>query len=290
MDKIKTFIHLHIGKSGGTALDYSLKPIMNKLSFKYIGFRHFDWSYIEKYDNPYVLTILRHPVKRTISHFYFAKNLSWTKDHRIRKQTLSEYLDDPESMLETREVWQDGQASVSWLTGTHIANWVGIDKELIEEREKLSLDTEYILKLACKRLEETWWFGILENIEPAIEMLEYKLQNKINFAIKNQNNYPEPTEKEIKKLESIMYCDMYLYNYAKELFKFRYQSFKIFKPISFIHNSNIQLKPINKHHNKSTRYIIHFINYDSNSIYYVYPRINIELQDKQKILLPNIIK
>ena len=46
--------------------------------------------------------------------------MSWTADSRMRNQTLSEYLNDPVSMLETRDVWQDGQAGVSWLTGTHI--------------------------------------------------------------------------------------------------------------------------------------------------------------------------
>ena len=27
-------------------------------------------------------------------------------------------------MLETRDVWQDGQAGVSWFAGVHIAGWV----------------------------------------------------------------------------------------------------------------------------------------------------------------------
>ncbi len=55
------------------------------------------------------LVLLRDPIARTISHFHFAKQLAWSEGLKIRKQNLTEYLNDPESMLETRNVWHDGQ-------------------------------------------------------------------------------------------------------------------------------------------------------------------------------------
>ncbi len=57
------------------------------------------------------LVLLRDPIARTISHFHFAKQLAWSEGLKIRKQNLTQYLKDPESMLETRNIWHDGQVS-----------------------------------------------------------------------------------------------------------------------------------------------------------------------------------
>lgn len=76
------------------------------------------------------LVLLRDPVKRAVSHFYFLKNMPWTTDSRMRQQNLSEYLSDEASMLETRDIWQDGQAAASWLAATHI----GTSKAPLEGR------------------------------------------------------------------------------------------------------------------------------------------------------------
>ncbi len=54
------------------------------------------------------LVLLRVPIKRAVSHFYFAKKLPWTKGTKMRDMTLSQYLNDPQEMLNTRDVWQDG--------------------------------------------------------------------------------------------------------------------------------------------------------------------------------------
>ena len=41
------------------------------------------------------------------------------------EQTISQFLNDPESMMANRGAWQDGQAAVSWLTGNHVGtSWV----------------------------------------------------------------------------------------------------------------------------------------------------------------------
>ena len=90
--------------------------------------RHFDWTVIQCMCDEGVqvapLVLLRDPIRRAVSHFYFMKTLPWSEGTRMRNQTLSEFLNDPASMLESRDVWQDGQAAVSWLSGTHIGNFV----------------------------------------------------------------------------------------------------------------------------------------------------------------------
>lgn len=125
-------VFLHIGKNGGTSFDKVVRPIISKLGGRYIGNRHFDWSYIDTLKNPDVVVLLRDPVSRSVSHFHFSRK---KRIFKMNSSSLIEYLHNPQDMLESRDVWQDGQASVMWLTGTHVANWVGIKPHQIPERE-----------------------------------------------------------------------------------------------------------------------------------------------------------
>lgn len=44
-------VFLHIGKNGGTSFDSTVKPIVKGLSGKYVGDRHFDWTYVKSLEN-----------------------------------------------------------------------------------------------------------------------------------------------------------------------------------------------------------------------------------------------
>jgi hypothetical protein len=115
--------------------------------------------------------------------------LSWTKDMAIRGQNISEFLSDPVSMMNNRGCWQDGQAAVSWLTGTHVGpSWVMKGKQAIKEKDQmevLGLNLEKILDLAADKLDNIFWFGILEDTERSLELLQYQLQlpDKVSFSI-----------------------------------------------------------------------------------------------------------
>ena len=91
-----------------------------------IGHKHFDWSFITKLANQKqefdVLTLLRHPVKRIKSHFYFSQTLDWTKSSPTRNLTLEEYFENVPLMMNTRGIWFDGESSVAWLAGLHTSN------------------------------------------------------------------------------------------------------------------------------------------------------------------------
>ena len=124
---------MHIGKNGGTSFRAGLTKAKhdNGCRLKSQGGvarqekhpcpgqvpcvcnRHYDWTVIDDLKRRGVrvapVTLLRDPVKRANSHFYFAKTLPWTKKAAIRNQSLKQYLSDPQSMLDTRDVWQDGQ-------------------------------------------------------------------------------------------------------------------------------------------------------------------------------------
>ena len=145
----------------------------------YVGNAHFDWSYINHYyPNDNVLTILRDPVERAVSHFEFMKRLPWTSKMAIRHQSIGQFLLDPESMMANRGCWQDGQAAVSWLSGTHVGyGWVKGPpiRPSKNEMEAAMIDYRKILLIAAERLENMFWFGLLEDLDRSLEMLQYQL-------------------------------------------------------------------------------------------------------------------
>ena len=131
---------IHIGKSGGTSFDKALNnSVLKKNQCKlkcsrnlqnlkkrqdncpeiksiFCG-KHFDWTPIDatekKGHNVAPVVLIRHPIERVVSHFYYARTISWTGNKKIRSQTLTEYLNDVESMIDTHIIWYDGQVCLS---------------------------------------------------------------------------------------------------------------------------------------------------------------------------------
>jgi len=224
----KNIAFLHIGKAGGTSVDSSIGPVIRKLGYHYIGGRHFDWSYVDTLKDASVITMLREPVSRAVSHFHFAKTLGWTRGLPMRHQTLTEYFKDPQGLLDSRGVWQDGQAMVSWLSGTHIANWVGIKAAEVSARENKWQDIESVCRLAAKRLRATIWFGILDDIERSMELLKFVIDapEDISLGKSNSHHHTKASESEEKVLESLMPADIWLFKYARLLFEARWNAYK----------------------------------------------------------------
>lgn len=225
-------VHLHIGKNGGTSLDSLGRRLATETGRQFKGHAHFDWSAIESLPpkTTDVITMLRNPVNRAVSHYYFARTLSWTRGRPIRNMTLTEYLQDKAEMLQTRTIWFDGQAGVSWLTGTHVDSWVGgkMTAAKIAERELASENSTAICLLAADRLDQTFWFGIMEDLPRSMELLQHSLGllrlpmlPKVNA---NRQSSPKPTVFEKASLASLMPRDLWLYEYGSRLFEARYQA------------------------------------------------------------------
>jgi hypothetical protein len=232
----RLLVHLHISKAGGTSLDTIGPSLASDSDRLFIGRIHFDWSYIDKLpsDRTDVITILRDPVSRAVSHFYFSHHLSWTADRKIRTMKLGEYLQDKQELMQTRDLWYDGQTAISWLTGTHLSRWVSVSPYTfyrdVEGRERLASNGTAMCLLAADRLDETLWFGIIEDLPRSMELLQHALGlssvpefPKSNWA---SDKYPEPTEWERQALASLMPQDLWLYEYGKRLFEARYQAMK----------------------------------------------------------------
>jgi hypothetical protein len=277
----KCILHLHIGKNGGTSID-SLLPRLIREETKqqtrlyghpraFLGGLHFDWSYIlgapaAFREHMAVICMLRHPVKRAVSHFYFSKQLAhkarlkkmpavarrkaeqeFQKNGGKIEDTLSSlvFSKDPNvTFFEERDIWQDGQAAVSWLTGTHIASWVRIPKEQIPQREVVTAreNVPLLLHMAADRLEQTLWFGILEDVDRSMELLSYAMgrtnssehyqQMPITLPAANRGkmSHPDPSEAELEALESLVPQDLWLYEYGQRLFEARWDAYQTGSP------------------------------------------------------------
>ena len=234
----RTLMFLHIARSAGASFDDLAHRVANKIHYNYIGTRRFfDWNQINATgivgDNVDVITVLRDPIARAVSHFHYYKRQEFSAGMRIQRQNLTNYLMriDPQNLLNTRDVWQDGQAGVSWLTGTHISDWVGCPEWLMDIRETLALDGTAMCLLAAERLRQVRWFGILEEWDRSIELLkhEFNLSSvpKMRHHNKGQEKqYAELTDPEQEALASLMPRDLWLYDYAKRLFEARWQAYQ----------------------------------------------------------------
>lgn len=231
----RTLAFLHIGKTGGTSFDNMGERIANEAGFSYEGNKHFDWSHIVNSigtvgKDVEVVTILREPVARAISHYYFTKQEKWVGDTSFRNQSLAEFLHDKDNLLEFRDIWQDGQAGISWLTGLHIGAWVGVPRDQVEERENTAKNSHTMMQLAADRLEQTKWFAILEDMDRAMELLQHelKLNERPTLARSNPSklNHAIVEEEQRNELASLMPQDIWLYEYAKRLFEARWNRYK----------------------------------------------------------------
>ena len=253
-DSSQPLIHLHIGKNGGTSFDSSMGKIVKqvkngKTPGKFIGGQHFDWAYLEKkwrksYINEnhperselQVVLLMRDPIDRAISHYYFHQTKTSRASDPVRKykKDLNGYLNHYQLMLETRDVWQDGQAAVSWLTGTHIARWVQCPVNEVKSREMRSMNITDMLLNSAINLRRTFWFGNLHDVERSLELLAYQLQiDKQIFLSKANGNKHDKHESNSKedqlirrKLERLMPQDIWLYKYSKALFDARFAAYK----------------------------------------------------------------
>ena len=313
--KQDTMVFLHIGKAGGTSFDKTMNSISRKLSLKYIGNRHFDWDYIEQLKKSpkqtttiKPVTILRNPVDRAISNYFFHADCS-TCQHEQWKEwreelenhvEIEEYFTNPKIMMKTHEFWNDGQAAVWWLAGMHLGGWVRDFYAKLSEEQKNEIERELVLnpgKVMLRAAEnlrkEIVWFGILEDQERSFEMLAYQLGlDKINleWANKNTNNPEQKHKTESKKkhqvsdktrrfIEKLIPQDMWLYKYARLLFEARYN---LFKTGVWIEPEIPELPSLNC---QNSRFILRCIN---PAIYYQATTGNNEMDQKQMEMLPQL--
>lgn len=85
------------------------------------------------------------------------------------------------------------------------------------------LNSTWACQLAADRLEETLWFGILEKLDESMEQLSRALEwGKIKMAHKRPTVHKGGASEELKKrIAVLMPMDIWLYDYALDLFNAR---------------------------------------------------------------------
>lgn len=125
----------------------------------------------------------------------------------------------------------DGEAGVKYLAGTwQQSDWLLTDdKESSEVKNYLRQNCTAAALVAAKRLEQTTWFGLLEEKEKSMKLLQMTLglgalptlpQNNRVGAKKRQ-----PSDETKKKIAAYLPMDIWLYSYAKRLFDARFHYF-----------------------------------------------------------------
>lgn len=241
---------LHIGKTGGSSIDNMMKKYRRKKWVKkeYWGFNHFDWSYIEadhakkKYHSKSrtslagsidvsrtadVITFLRDPVSRSISQFYFGKTLRWAKKSNASflDQTLESYLHDQ------NKTWlqplNDGEGGVDFLAGIfHSGGWIMTDETETETKEYLRQNKTAACLVAAQRLQQTLWFGLLEDVDRSMQLLQISLGLHWTPVLPEKNTakhlYPIPSDDIKLEIGKNIPKDIWLYEFAKRLFDARW--------------------------------------------------------------------
>ena len=232
-------------------------PIPDK--YKYHGFKHYDWTYIvqqqkiqqeqaqqqqkQTYQDD-IITFFRNPIDRTISQFYFSKTLDFAKRLKMYNQTLWEFAFDIPSQQQF-EITRDGMSGPIWLAGTFAGqedlSWITTDNSNWDYKKQLNQNATALCLIAASHLEQTRWFGLLEELPKSMKLLQVYLQldytptlPKIRVNTKktdnNDGNKKEDKDEETAKIKKIKEqfkklqpMDMWLYDYAKLLFDARYQ-------------------------------------------------------------------
>ena len=145
---------------------------------------------------------------------------------------MEEYMKDDLSRQSFMFPLTDGDAGTRYLAGTMNNNdWMSTDRDdNSDAKVYLRQNKTAAILLAAKRLDQTVWFGLLEEKERSLKLLQLNLGlekapslPKANAAKTGTN--PQPSETTKKLIEAYLPQDMWLYEYAKRLFEARWNYF-----------------------------------------------------------------
>lgn len=161
------------------------------------------------------LTILRHPVDRIISWFYFLKKSPDHKNNRhVQGLGFEEWVRSDLSIamdnLQLRSLCFDlcpfKSYSMDWLGTPRIKNRVGPTSEHFE--------------FALAALRSCFWFGVLEEIDTSLPLLSKKLGKEIVLPVVNAVEHPKQEDLSKELLEYLLrreHYDVLLWQRAKEM-------------------------------------------------------------------------
>lgn len=234
---------LHIPKAGGCTIhDIILQNYRKSKTYSYhvynipksqsdleskkytnldIAKGHFSFGFHEHFkDSDYqYFTFLRDPVKRIISHYFYAKR---TKGHYLYDIINNDNI-SLEEYVSTDVCPEIENAQSKQIAGLYINDNFGYADRV----EKKDIPNEELLKKAINNIENHFAFvGIMEHFDKSVSHMQKQLNLKpVNcFYIKRNVNTSKPkleiSDNIIKTIKERNACDIELYNfYLKQLEK-----------------------------------------------------------------------
>jgi len=173
-----------------------------------------DW---EKYGlNANYINVVREPIKRFVSHFYYLRSLGRWRD-RKEKPPRAWFEKD----LETCVFSGDPECKMEIGEGLQLTYFCGTVWECSNPKSRKAL-----LK-AMENIEEKYSVvGVLENLENSLHVMEKYIPAFFSGSVEillnssktelNRNTYPEPSSKVIEKMRQDLGYELELYEFIKQ--------------------------------------------------------------------------
>ncbi len=234
----KAIYFLHFPKTAGTSLvsilesffkedeicpPYFLPKLVEISRQRFNRYRlvrgHFTHNLLDRFDTPpLTITLLRDPVKRTISHLKHMRESDrfWMRKHiPLATMSLDEMLQE-ELVIKLMQDHQLRRFAID-IDYDHLQHPICLDKEIIGRNH---------LNLAKERLEAFDFVGITEEFESSLKLLSAVLSKKIeNVPVLNTakertdiRSKEAISQDSIKIIERITALDREFYEFARMLF------------------------------------------------------------------------
>ena len=179
------------------------------------------------------VTVIRDPISRIHSHFFYIKSQAWSKDFKCGQlPSVAECLKSPEGVEELQTVFRDGQAAALWFAGMHTGNWI---KRLTpQETDRMIRDfvenPEESLRKAVEAFFDYLWVGIRGNeYTQSKELLQHQarfgsiMESHVN---KNKAKRIPLSEDDKVTLKRLIPVDMAFFEYVQAVHKLRYEVYQ----------------------------------------------------------------
>lgn len=204
-----------------------------------IGHVHFGVHHLFPSGENVYMTMLRHPVKRIISNYYFARSKPIRRSYELAMNlSLVEYANHP---------------SVSSVTTRYIA---GMSGDTPDTLAVVQIADEHTLERAKANLRDQYAvIGFTEEFDASVVMMKHILgwgniyYHAINTGkrAKNKEERPQLTPDLTAQLEAACPLDMALHRYAWELYeaqKDRYGRDKLERDVAAFQTMNRRIAPL----------------------------------------------
>lgn len=168
-----------------------------------------------------MFTILRDPIERSVSTFYYLQNAYWERNYRpdLKEMTLLDYAALPETPNNWMTRWLTGKNAEPFLTQDDVE----FAKELLKRKFLVMLTNKMSTSIEMLMYYMGWDKMVYQiskdDYETMRDCMISNTKDDTTHWNKNQHLMPDVGTPEYEALYAINNLDMQLFEYAKELFR-----------------------------------------------------------------------